>query len=184
MKRAVFLPLVLAAAPVWADDNSGPYIGAKYGKFMIDVEEVNEPTDGGFLLGYRFASGAAIEFERTQAQADIILENISVGSVDLETTALYFAYRTDGSVFFKVKAGLLKEDVSAEADGGSCYYDYYSGYTYCSGGDTTIEEKDDTGLSVGIGAGVNLGSVAQIEAEYTIIEQDVSFLSLGLNLRF
>ena len=45
-------------------------------------------------------------------------------------------------------------------------------------------DVSDTGLSVGAGFGFNLGDVAQLEAEYTIIEQDVSYLSLGLNLRF
>ena len=182
MKKAIWLPLLLAAAPVWADENSGPYIGAKYGQFYVDIEEVNEPTDGGFLLGYRFGSGAAIEFEHTEAQADIILDHTIIGGIDLETNALYFAYRTPGTAYFKVKAGLLREKVTGEASGADCYFDGYA--YYCFSYDTVIEEKDDTGLSIGLGGGVNIGSVAQLELEYTIIEQDVSFLSLGLNLRF
>lgn len=181
MKKAVWLPLLLAAAPVWAGENSGPYIGAKYGKFFIDVEEVNEPTDGGFLGGYRFSNGMAIEFEHTEAQADIFLDSTRIGGIDLETNALYFAYRTPGTAYFKVRAGLLQEKVSGEA-GGFCYYDYYG--TYCISENIAIEEKDDIGLSIGLGGGVNIGSVVQLELEYTLIEQDVSFLSAGLNLRF
>ena len=179
MKKAVFLPLLLAAAPVLAEqDNTGPYLGAKYGKFMIDVEEATDPTDGGFVLGYRFRHGMAVEFEHTQTTADVVVDHISVGEVELKTNAVYFAYRSEGNVYFKAKAGLLNEKVSGKASYGYC--DYYDCYYYSE----NVEEKDDTGLSAGIGFGFNLGPVVQFEAEYTIIEQDVSFLSAGLNLRF
>lgn len=184
MKKAVFLPLVLAAAPVLADDNGGVYVGAKYGKFMIDVEEATDPTDGGVLLGYRFKNGMAIEFEHTKAESDVLDGNISVGTVKLTTNALYFAYRAGGAAFFKFKAGLLKEDVSGEATGQDCYYDYYGNNSYCYSSTEDAGDENDVGLSAGIGAGVNIGSVVQMEVEYTIIEQDVSFLSAGLNLRF
>ncbi|MEZ5510746.1 MAG: outer membrane beta-barrel protein [Gammaproteobacteria bacterium] len=184
MKKAVLLPLCLAAAPVFANEDTGPYIGVKYGKFVIDVEEVNEPTDGGFLFGYRFGGGGAIEVEHTEADADVVSGGIQYGTVSIETTAIYLAYRTPGDAYLKVRAGLLKEEVSGQAEWSYCYYDGYYDYTFCESDSVDVEEKDDTGLSVGIGAGFNLGSVAQLEFEYTIIEQDVSFLSAGLNLRF
>jgi hypothetical protein len=35
-----------------------------------------------------------------------------------------------------------------------------------------------------LGGGFNFGKMAQIEAEYTLIEEDVSYFSAGINLRF
>ena len=170
MKKLVLAPLFAMAVShgAFAQDHAGPYIGAKYGKFMIDVEEANEPTDGGFLLGYNFGNGASLEVEHDETTVE--LSSVGgyyyyyYGSLDLKTTALYVAFRTPGDAYLKAKLGVLKEDITS---------DYGSSY-----------DKSDSGLSAGIGAGFNAGDVVQLEVEYTVIEQDVSFLSAGINLRF
>ncbi|RLU01289.1 outer membrane beta-barrel protein [Ketobacter sp.] len=161
--------LMAASGPLFAQD-PGVYIGVKGGSFKIDAEELdsNDPNGKGFLVGYNLGNGAAIEFEHNKS--DTFHAGLSgyygpQVEGEIETSALYFAYRSQGTVFFKVKGGILKEDVTAEAYGDSA-------------------DESDTGLSVGAGFGFNLGDVAQIEAEYTIIEEDVGYLSLGLNLRF
>lgn len=162
--------LMAASGSVLAQD-AGVYIGAKAGSFRIDAEELdsNNPNGRGFVLGYNLGDGPAIEFERNTSDKFYAgLSGYNYGPEvegELETTALYFAYRSQGTAFFKVKAGILKEDVKASAYSASA-------------------NESDTGLSVGAGFGFNLGDVVQAEAEYTIIEEDVSFLSLGLNLRF
>lgn len=148
-------------------DNEGVYIGVKGGSFQIDIEDASDPTGYGALIGYNFGRGPAIEFEYTNSDSINIgggYGGYYYGSLEIETVALYFAYRTQGTVFFKARAGLLKEDVTSNQ---------FSKYN-----------DSETGLSAGVGVGVNMGSVAQLEAEYTIIEQDVSLLSLGFNLRF
>ncbi|MEC8811620.1 MAG: outer membrane beta-barrel protein [Pseudomonadota bacterium] len=169
-KIALSAALLMAASGSVLAQDAGVYIGAKAGSFRIDAEELNSnnPNGRGFVLGYNLGDGPAIEFERNSSDTFYAgLDRYSGPEVEgeLETTALYFAYRSVGTAFFKVKAGILKEDVKAK------------GYSAAA-------DESDTGLSVGAGFGFNLGDIAQVEAEYTIIEQDVSYLSLGLNLRF
>ena len=166
MKKILLASAIAMAAcgSAYAQDQ-GAYIGVKGGSYQVDVESASSPTGGGFLLGYNFGKGPAIEFERNSSGSISFSggQNFYYGSAEIETTALYFAYRSEGTVFFKVRAG----DVTAS----SSYYGYDFG-------------ESDTCLSVGGGVGVNMGNIAQLEAEYTIIEQDVSLLSVGFNLRF
>ena len=169
MKKIALSAAILmgACGSVYAQD-PGVYIGVKGGSFRVDVTEAdtNNPTAKGFVLGYNLGKGPAIEFERNKSDSFNISQYGYYGADgDITTTALYFAYRSEGSVFFKVRGGILKEDVKLDG--------YYNN-----------ADESDTGLTVGAGFGFNLGDVAQIEAEYTIIEQDVGYLSLGLNLRF
>ena len=172
MKKIALSAAILmgACGSVYAQD-PGVYIGVKAGSFRIDAEELdsNNPNGRGFVVGYNLGEGPAIEFEHNKSDTfHAGLDGYYYGPTvegEIETSALYFAYRSQGTAFFKVKAGVLKEDVSASAYSESA-------------------DESDTGLSLGAGFGFNLGDVAQIEAEYTIIEEDVSFLSLGLNLRF
>lgn len=167
MKKIALSAAILmgACGSVYAQD-PGVYIGVKGGSFLIDAEEMdtNNPNARGFVLGYNLGEGPAIEFERNSSDsfyAGYLYYYPIEG--EIETTALYFAYRSEGAFFFKVKGGILKEDVKFKENG---------------------RTESDTGLSVGGGLGFNLGDVAQLEAEYTIVEQDVSYLSLGFNLRF
>ena len=113
------------------------------------------------MIGYNFGGGSAIELERNSADIDV-----ASFQIDMDNTALYYAFRSEGDAYLKVKAGILKEELSASS---------------CGGCDV---EDDDTGFSAGIGGGLNLGSMAQIEVEYTIIEADIDYLSAGLNIRF
>ncbi|MCG8672372.1 MAG: porin family protein [Pseudomonadales bacterium] len=171
MKKYTLIPLFafLVSGTAVADDHQGLYVGVKHGRFTVDIEDANDPTDSGFLLGYNFGNGGAIEIERNSADIEVEYNTWYRNdvSLDLTTTALYYAFRSEGTAFFKFKAGVLKEDVSAKGCG-SC---------------SSIKESD-TGLSAGIGGGFNIGPMAQFEAEYTILETDVDFLSVGLNLRF
>ena len=173
MKKIALSAAILmgACGSVYAQD-PGVYIGVKGGSFRVDVTEAdtNNPTAKGFVLGYNLGNGPAIEFERNSSDTFSASQYVYYyGNVtaegEIETTALYFAYRSEGTFFFKVKGGILKEDVKLNT-----YGERFN--------------DSDTGLTMGAGLGFNLGNVAQIEAEYTIIEQDVGYLSLGLNLRF
>lgn len=166
MKKLLLASAITMAAcgAVQAQD-AGVYIGAKGGIFLIDLEEASDPSGAGFLLGYNFGKGPAIEFEHTKSGGiDVGYGLYSYGTMELETNALYVAYRSEGTAFFKVKAGILQEDVKVK------------NYSFA--------DESETGLSLGAGVGFNMGDIAQLEAEYTIIEQDASLVSLGLNLRF
>ena len=82
------------------------------------------------------------------------------------TLALYGVFRTPGEFYFKGKAGVLYEDVEVDIP------------TLFS------ESEDDTGFSAGIGGGWRLNDSGSLEVEFTLIESDLNYLSLGYNIHF
>ncbi len=188
-KLILFLFVMLSSYNLYADDVAGPYIGIKAGVFTIDVDEsesldVDDPSALGFVIGGKFNRFIGMEFEYNQSDdAGFDVENSSVeGQLDIQTMALYFVFRTPGKVYFKAKAGVLHEKIdgsggSSSGSGGSC--DFLS--STCVS--TSVSEKD-TGLSAGVGIGFMLGKSVSLEAEYTIIEEDVGYASAGLNIHF
>lgn len=168
MKKIILMSfLFLFSNAALAEYRTGPYIGAKYGKFYSDLDETDKPTGKGFLAGFNFGPGFAAELERTDTQFKVYDDRVQIGTIDMETQALYLVYRTRGQVYFKMKAGALKEELEAEC-------------RRCK----NVKESD-SGFSTGVGLGFNAAaSHIQFEVEFTIIEADVAMLSAGANWRF
>jgi len=85
---------------------------------------------------------------------------------DIETLTAYLAYRTAGNIFLKAKAGYGWWDVNVD------------------GGAPRGFEDDDWDFAFGAGVGYRLSSKAGLEVEYTVIQDDIDFLSLGFFTRF
>ena len=156
----VALAAVTLAAPVRAD--LGPYFGVKAGYMDADAPGHKEALNLGGLFGYRFFEephgSGAIEGEATITVVDG--DKNAGGDWDINTTAIYFAYRTAGEVYLKGKAGFLQQNIGGTSD-----------------------VPDDTGLSFGFGVGWQATHKAGIEAEYTVLD-DVDFISIGFYSRF
>lgn len=135
------------------------YFGFKGGPMMIDLGSADDPINAGFVFGSNRDAGLSFEGE---VNVTIIDGEYSVfGSdfdVSIRTIAGYAAFRSEGDTYFKGKVGVLNEDVEI----GSI-------------------SDDDTGGSYGLGVGWRQSNGSMIELEYTIIEDDVDFLSLGFN---
>ncbi len=158
---------VAYAAPV------GPYLGAKVGSYMVDDSDVNfdDGTSFGVYGGYDFGSGLSVEAEyNTSSGNDVSYQGVVVGDYDISNFGIYGAYRFYPSLYnglsLKAKIGLISEKVDVNSKNG-----FYS------------ESNSDTGLSFGVGAGLALTPQVSIEGEYTVIEQDVDLLSLGLTFK-
>ena len=156
IKRNILLALLglVMASPASAN---GWIFGANTGTMVIDVSGVSNPTNVGFMAGYEIGIGIgdlAFEAEMTNS-----VSSGSAGSsdVDIDTRALYVALRTAGPVYFKGRMGTLQEEISI------------SGFP----------SETDNGSSIGVGVGFSLGLV-QLELDYTVIEQDVNYLSVGV----
>lgn len=153
---------VMAAESPW-------YAGIKAGTMSVDVSAYEDATSMGLILGYRLSDNSsgslAVEGEYTNSSS----ENITVlgisGKWDVDTLAVYLAYRTGGDLYFKGKIGYLNEDVNVNIAGASI-------------------SGSDSGASYGIGGGWKFGKTNAVELEYTIIETDVDFISLGVNFGF
>lgn len=163
---ALALASLAASNPVFAAEGSatGVYAGLTAANDMVSVAgvTVEDASSAGLLLGYRFAESVGIELATGGGEHDFT--GFPGCSMDVSTVAVYGAFRTPGKAYFKGKMGLLNESLTST---GIC------------GGVT----GDDTGMSYGIGGGVNFGKAA-FELEYTLIEADVSRLSGTLFVLF
>lgn len=145
---------ILPVKTAWADG----YVGVKFGPMLVDVEGLDDPMNAGLYFGSS-KSGGAFEAEVTTSAV-----KGGTDSVDLTITTIgaYAVYRTEGDgAFFKMKAGFVNEDVKFEGFGNSV-------------------SESDSGSSLGIGLGSRRGD-SLFELEFTVIEQDVNFLSLGVS---
>lgn len=145
------------------------YLGLKAGKVMIDISAYDDANSTGLVLGYKISDNAdgslAVEGEYTKSStADITVLGIK-GEWDVDTLAVYLAYRSGGDLYFKGKVGYLNEDINVNIVG------------------ATISGSD-SGMSYGVGGGWKLGKKAALELEYTVIEEDANFVSLGVNFNF
>jgi outer membrane immunogenic protein len=168
--------LALTSSTAFAAD-PGVTAGVKFGRLLVDVAEypitLSDGSTKGFTLGYDFGNTFSLDLELLQgeieATADVYNYYGSYSKIsadmDIDTTALYGTYRSEGPAYFLAKLGLLQEKLSVNALG------------------VNLSESD-SGLSAGIGGGFRFNDNIGIELEYTIIEQDINLLGLGLRAKF
>jgi hypothetical protein len=150
----VFLTSLLIAASTSA---AGLVFGAKAGPMQLDISTADDPLNAGVNIGYEFDVGLGDlgfegEFTTTVKEGEIGLQKLNI-----DTAGAYLTYRTPGIVYLKGRAGYISWDA-----------------------DFSVGEVDeDTSASYGLGLGLNL-KVIKLELEYTQIEEDIDFVSLGI----
>ena len=164
--RTGFLLGTMVAIPSHAQGLSPWYLGLKVGWMDLDAPSTDEATNLGLYGGYTVMEDAngqlSIEGEYTRSISD---GEVGGSGWDIETLAVYGAYRTMGPWFLKLKAGWADADLSA-GSGGSRFSDSESDFSF------------------GVGGGVRLSNKAAFELEYTAIERDVNFFSIGYVTHF
>ncbi len=168
MKRQIKLYILLAilglvmVSPASAD---GWIFGVNTGTMHVtdpidDPTTTSNPRNIGFMAGYEIGIGLGdLAFEgeitRTATSGDTFYQGSYV-DLEVETEALYVAFRSAGPIYFKGRLGTLQETLIFDSDS------YTASVT-----------------SFGIGAGFSLGLV-QLEIDLTQIEADITYLSLGV----
>lgn len=169
-KFIIFAGIFAFLATASAQAQTPWYLGVKAGLMNADVSGFDDATNIGLLLGYNFfddnrgAFAIEGEFTTTIDKGDVRIGS-ATGDWEVDTWAIYAAFRTAGPAYVKAKAGYLDEDVSVGVAG-----------TGVSG--------SDSGFSFGAGFGFRMGQKTSLEFEYTVIEEDIDFISLGLNTHF
>jgi hypothetical protein len=149
----------------------GVYVGAKIGAMDADVSGFDDATNLGIVVGYTFEPVSdgiswALEGEFTTSVSDGDVNAFgSSGSWDVDTQALYGVLRIGGDLYGKLRLGYLREDVSASVAGVSA-------------------DGSDDGVSGGLGVGWRASEQLSLELEYTLIEEDLDFYSVGANFAF
>ena len=168
--KILTLPALLCCASVAQAD--GAYVGAKLGLVSVDASEFDNATNAGIVLGYDFVRSNATfsvegELTTTLSDGDLSMPGAGKAEWDITTMAIYGVTKLQlsNSAYLKGKLGVLNEDVSVNTAFGSF-------------------SEDDTGMSFGFGLGFKIREMVSLEVEYTIIEDDVDFFSVGSNLSF
>jgi outer membrane immunogenic protein len=133
---------------------------------MPDVSGLDDALNvgilfGGYIMEETSFGSIAIEGEITTSISDgDVSINGERGDWDIDVIAIYAAYRSQRTIYFKGKIGLLYEDAKVKTPSRSA-------------------SNDDIGLSLGIGGGWRIMDRSSLELEYTFIEDDINFFSLA-----
>ena len=164
MKSKLFGFLIgttIIAASTGQANAADNYFGIKAGQMTTSISRLGNATNVGAVMGFPLqnpSTSIEAELTTTVTKGDV---DFSSSEWDVTTLAGYFVYRTPQSTYVKLKGGLLYEDVTIDS-----FYGYSASGT-------------DTGLSLGAGIGFDLGNAGKLEIEATIIESDITFISLG-----
>lgn len=176
MGRALLVTLValLSFTGVSHAKQGDTYGGVKTGFMLISTSGVEDIIPIGLNYGYEIKKNISIEGEFNYGLLGGKWTPIAgASSIDFKiwTLAGYAVYRydLDPKIYLKGKAGLLYENVTASTT--------FGGTTYSA-------TDSDIGLSLGGGAGFKLDSKTSMEAELTIIETDIKYLSFGVIRKF
>ena len=172
MLATVVSPVFSEIAVSSEDANSSQnYVGFKFGSMSIS-RDIPFKDDGlllGFLYGYNIPdSDFAIEGEFNTTVSKASSENPRYGDLGVTTLAGYGVYRSPGRVYAKAKVGVLYEYLTSSASG------------------IVDIDVDGSGLAIsyGVGGGIRVTDQMDAEVEYTVIEEDIGYLSFGLNWHF
>lgn len=149
--------VLLAGHAFSVEQDTGFYAGLKLSRLNLDVNGISDGTTTGLIGGYRLSDTRSIELDYASYGVEVLGYD-----TDIDTTAIYAAFRSDSSPYFKAKVGFLNEKIVGNA------FDF---------------NESDSGMSYGLGVGFQ-GENILAELEYTIVEEDASSVSLNLMYKF
>lgn len=131
------------------------FFGVKGGFMLPDGNNTHSAGNIGAVMGQTFARYFSWEAELSLTAFDG--EAFGSNNWDINTLAGYGVFRSEGNIGFKGKAGLV-------------YWDS----TY----------NDDLDLSLGIGVGFKMGQSGMLDVEFTRINSNVDYISVGYLFNF
>lgn len=157
--RPIFLGVVLAGAGSTAAAQD-IYFGVKGGLMDADIGGFDNAVNIGALIGYDIPGvkqlGGTVSVEGEFTASAIKGDVTGGGDWDVTTFAGYGAYRSEGPLYLKGKAGLAYQRINATGLAG---------------------DAKDTAFSWGIGGGMRMGE-GRVELEYTWLD-DLNFFSVA-----
>lgn len=165
-----FLCLLLAAPAIHAEKGD-MYLVAKTGLMEINYRQSNPNYVIGVYGGYSFNRNLSVEGEFNYSLAGGgYHDGNEFGKFSIGTAAGYGVHRSPITpwLYLKAKVGLLAESIAHTVDNIP---------------NPTTRQRD-LGFSGGLGVGAQVMQQFTLEAEYTMIEKNVAYMSLGLHYPF
>jgi len=135
-------------------------LGVHGGIMDQDVSGLDNAINAGVGLGYDFGRFALEGMYSTSLSKGDARVGSVTGNWDVSILAAYAVCRTLGQYYLKAKLGYLNEDVKVSVTGAS-------------------SSGSDSGASFGFGGGMHFGRGHSAELEYTVIEEDINFISIS-----
>ena len=136
------------------------YLGVKAGSMLIgfdDVEVSDDPVSAAASIGYQFD-----RFPRLSIEAEVsrtVTPGLVAGNdLEVDSQGVYLSYTSAGRFYLKGRLGYMDAALSA--------------------GELS---EDEGGETYGVAMGLRLPGF-NVELDYTSIDDDVSFISLGLRI--
>lgn len=151
-------PEAAAATPV--SSKNGFYAGIHAGAYQSDISWITTGAPAGVVLGYGNPQ-FGVEFDLLVSDMEIQGEPVSYS-----TAGFYLSYRSATPVYGKFRIGMVEQAISV------------------SSGSSTVIFESDFGMSTSVGVGKRFANSLLLDLEYTVIDQDLSAITLGLNKHF
>ncbi|MFK7853521.1 MAG: outer membrane beta-barrel protein [Granulosicoccus sp.] len=149
---------VVLASVFSASAHADLYFGIKAGSMLIgfdDVEVAEDPASVAGTLGYQFESFPSLSVEAEVSRT--VSTGLVVGNeLEVESQGVYFSYTSPGRIYYKGRIGYMDAALVA--------------------GDLS---EDEGGETYGVAVGIRLQGVS-VELDYTAVDDDVNFVSIGL----
>lgn len=155
----IFSSIYLCSSTAWSHDHTENrfYIGVKAGALLADKPKIDSTNTLGLQLEYHFTPNLAIEADYLKGNS----EDIPTDDTNMESLAVYGVLRSKNTCYALLKVGF-------EGDLGT----------------SSILNQKGISLSAGIGAGVILNRRFSIESEYTLINENLTYLGLSFRYGF
>ena len=150
----------LSSSIAWSHDHTENtfYLGLKSGALFADEPKVESTNALGIQLEYHFNPNLSIEADYSRGDSD---EDNSSDNLIFETLAAYVVLRSRNTTYALIKMGLQNNL-----------------------GSSAILKQNNVNLSAGIGAGVILNRRFSIESEYTLVNENFTYLGITLRVGF
>ena len=158
-KRILFCALVGSLFSVCA--HADLYLGVKTGSMLVgfdNVEVSEDPANVAATIGYEFGSFPRISLE-AEVSRTITAGLVSGNELEVESQGAYITYTTAGRLYSKWRVGYMDAALSAGVD----------------------LSEDEGGETYGVALGLRMIGF-KLELDYTAVDDDVSFVSLGIRI--
>lgn len=149
----------LALAEKSADNKAGLYLGVKGIYTQLKVDGADNSGGAGIVVADHYANGFGMEAEVTRSKSDVNLLEI-VNDYTIDTAGLYGVYRSNTTLYVKVRGGLVWKRL-----------------------DSAAKAVTKTAFAGGIGGGYDFGRVL-LEAEYQYVDKDIDQFSVSVIGKF
>jgi len=150
--------LVMASVLAISPAHAGALLGVKIGAMSVGFDDASsdeDPVNAGLLLAYEKPLSAGILAFELEVTRTIAAGGVADQDLEVDSQGIYVSFASSGASYIKGRLGLMDASLSAG-----------------------VLSEDEGGETYGLALGYRASSF-RVELDYTSIDDDVAFISLG-----